>query len=427
MAWRYQPGAHQPGRWLDILRVGVKFQDSVYEEPQPPLLLGRVDRWAVADRIAWGELLLPAGGGVEQPWYGSGWPPSPRALSSSMLTSRATSFSIRIYRRWSSTCPPTGGPPRFAAGAIVAGALVWEGAGDQLLESLQWVADDAQLLLRALLFRAVTDLLHRPHEEPTIVTRPGQPALELALRLAGPDVALPHNPARTASSTSRQTSITWPSRESVAAEDPSRGVPPVTEVRRSSPAGHGRLRFAVPLLRGLPAGPEHGRDLGPGVSVVSGRGNGVGKLHLGSRSGTDRGSKAPQMRRVSVRGRDRCRIQGVEPPLGVIGGLLQLCAGAGHGHHLVVWSRAGSQLFVELAAEGHRVDGHRLAVVVEDDDFEEPARTVSTDVEIAVSLVDDAYGVADGVFNVGAVDAVLAGGVRDLHPCRLPCPLDWTT
>ncbi len=73
------------------------------------------------------------------------------------------------------------------------------------------------------------------------------------------------------------------------------------------------------------------------------------------------------------------------------------------------------------------MDGHRLAVVVEDDDFEEPARTVSTDVEIAVSLVDDAYGVADGVFNVGAVDAVLAGGVRDLHPCRLPCPLDWTT
>lgn len=85
--------------------------------------------------------------------------------------------SIRIYRRWSSTCPPTGGPPRFAAGAIVAGALVWEGAGGQLLESLQWVADDAQLLLRALLFRAVTDLLHRPHEEPTIVTRPCQPAL----------------------------------------------------------------------------------------------------------------------------------------------------------------------------------------------------------------------------------------------------------
>ncbi len=49
---------------------------------------------------------------------------------------------------------------------------------------LQWDANDAQFLLRALLFRAITDLLHRPHEEPDIVTRPYQPALELALRLA---------------------------------------------------------------------------------------------------------------------------------------------------------------------------------------------------------------------------------------------------
>lgn len=68
------------------------------------------------------------------------------------------------------------------------------------------------------------------------------------------------------------------------------------------------------------------------------------------------------------------------------------------------------------------MNGHRLAVVVENNDFEQPARTVSTDVEIAVSLVDDAYGVADGVLDVGVVDAVLAGGVRDLHLGRLPCP-----
>jgi len=73
------------------------------------------------------------------------------------------------------------------------------------------------------------------------------------------------------------------------------------------------------------------------------------------------------------------------------------------------------------------VDGHRLALVIEDDDFEEPARTVSTDVETAVSSVDDACGVADGALDVGVVDAVLAGGARDLHLCRLPCPPDVTT
>ena len=72
----------------------------------------------------------------------------------------------------------------FAAAVVVVDALVCEGAGDALVESLQWDANDAQFLLRALLFRAITDLPHRPHEEPGIVTRPYQPALELALRLA---------------------------------------------------------------------------------------------------------------------------------------------------------------------------------------------------------------------------------------------------
>ncbi len=63
-------------------------------------------------------------------------------------------------------------------------ALVCESAGDALVESLQWDANHAQFLLRALLFREITDLLHRPHEKPGTVTRPYQPALELALRLA---------------------------------------------------------------------------------------------------------------------------------------------------------------------------------------------------------------------------------------------------
>lgn len=120
-------------------------------------------------------------------WYGSLWrrcDPSEPVRSSSTLTSRATSCSTRGYRRWSSTCPPYWRPPCFAAAVVVADALVWEAAGDQLLESLQWNADDAQFLLRALLFRAITDLLHRPHEEPSSVTRPYQPVLEFALRLA---------------------------------------------------------------------------------------------------------------------------------------------------------------------------------------------------------------------------------------------------
>lgn len=185
-AWRYQPGAHQPGRWLDILQVGAKFHDSVHEEPLPRFLLGRADRWAVADRVAWGELQLPSAMGSNSLARELVAALRPVTVHSQLVHANLTGnvlfhpdlppLVIDVSPYWR--------PQRFAAAVVVADALVWEGADDQLLESLQWNADDAQFLLRALLFRAVTGLLHRPHEEPSIVTRPNQPALEVALRLA---------------------------------------------------------------------------------------------------------------------------------------------------------------------------------------------------------------------------------------------------
>lgn len=78
-------------------------------------------------------------------------------------------------------------------------------------------------------------------------------------------------------------------------------------------------------------------------------------------------------------------------------------------------------MLVELAAESHRVDRHWLAVVVEDNDLKEPARAVGADVEITVALIKHADSVVHRVFYVGIFDAVLAGSVRNLHLCRLPC------
>jgi len=185
-AWRYQPGAHQPGRWLDILQVGGKFHDSVQEETLPTFLLERTDRWAVADHVAWGELPLPPAvgwNGLVRELVAAQRPVAERAqlvhgdLTGNVLFHpQLPPLVIDVSPYWR--------PPRFAAAVVVVDALVWEGAGDQLIESLQWDADDAQFLLRALLFRAITDLLHRPRDEPGIVTHPYRPALELALRLA---------------------------------------------------------------------------------------------------------------------------------------------------------------------------------------------------------------------------------------------------
>ena len=52
-------------------------------------------------------------------------------------------------------------PPAYASAIVVADALVWEGAGEDLLGSMAHIDDWEQFLLRALIFRAVTDELFR--------------------------------------------------------------------------------------------------------------------------------------------------------------------------------------------------------------------------------------------------------------------------
>ena len=55
-AWSYVPGAHEPGRWREIVAVGERFHGAL-PDIRPP----RVDNpWETGDRVAWGELPYPA-------------------------------------------------------------------------------------------------------------------------------------------------------------------------------------------------------------------------------------------------------------------------------------------------------------------------------------------------------------------------------
>ena len=68
------------------------------------------------------------------------------------------------------------------------------------------------------------------------------------------------------------------------------------------------------------------------------------------------------------------------------------------------------------------MDGYGLTIVVDDDDFKEPAGSVGADVEVAGALVEHTDGIAHRVLDVQVTDAVLPSGARDLHECKLPCP-----
>lgn len=184
-AWRYEPGAHAPGRWHEIIAVGQHLHAALEREPEPAFLSARTDRWAIADRIAWGE--LPAAG---------------HAVTHSLETLFAALRPLHLRRQlvhgdltgnvlFHPDKPPLiidlsayWRPPAFASAVVVvvADAMVYDGAGQETVEPLLQEPGFLQCLLRALIFRAVTDQLARPPRS-TSAPDPYWPATQVATRL----------------------------------------------------------------------------------------------------------------------------------------------------------------------------------------------------------------------------------------------------
>jgi uncharacterized protein (TIGR02569 family) len=129
-ASRYLPGRHEPGRWAEIVAVGERFHAALRGVPRPAFLDRRSGPWAVADRVAWGELppsevpvvthlarLVAATRPVSRPGqliHGD--------LTGNVLFDRSLPPAI-IY------LSPYWRPTSYASAIVVADALVWEGAG----------------------------------------------------------------------------------------------------------------------------------------------------------------------------------------------------------------------------------------------------------------------------------------------------------
>ena len=164
-AMTYLPGRHDPGRWLDIIAVGDVFHAAVADEPAPAFLERRDDPWAIGDRVAWGglsrsdvpktkhldrllSLLRPI---ADQPQLIHG------DLTGNVLFDEdlpPAILDLSPYHR----------PKRFASAVVVADALVWEGADQTLLRAFDDDPAFPQYLLRALIYRTVTDRLFRLDE-----------------------------------------------------------------------------------------------------------------------------------------------------------------------------------------------------------------------------------------------------------------------
>ena len=178
-------GSHQPQRWLDIVQVGSLFHEATRHIERPPFLDTRTDPWSVGDRVAWGDVhvadlerdtkhldrLLTC----RKPVTGTSQLIHGDLTGNVLFDAVQPPAIIDMSPYWR--------PPEFATAIVVADALVWEGAGDELIDNASDTNDLTQYLLRALIYRIVTDRLARPTESP----RPhaGDPyrrAVELACR-----------------------------------------------------------------------------------------------------------------------------------------------------------------------------------------------------------------------------------------------------
>jgi uncharacterized protein (TIGR02569 family) len=185
-AWERLEGEHAPARWSEIIDVGNRFHAALAGVPRPSFIDRRKDPWAIGDRAAWGD--LP----VQDFMHVKHLPRLAEALrpveAASQLIHGDLTGNVLFADRLAPAIidfSPYWRPTAFASAIVVADALVWEGADERILDAVAEVHGFEQFLLRALIYRAVTDRLFRQHEP----SRPDDadpylPAVDLACRLA---------------------------------------------------------------------------------------------------------------------------------------------------------------------------------------------------------------------------------------------------
>lgn len=186
-AWRYQSGVHLPGRWHEIVVVGQRLHVALQDELEPAFLADRADIWAIADQVAWAELPAAEHAGVRhldrlisglRPVSGRAQLVHGDLTGNVLFHPHLPPLVLDLSPYWR--------PPAFASAIVIADALVFEGAHPDVVQPMLVDPTFPQYLLRALIFRAVSDHLARPQVRGPGVDDPYGPAVDLAIQLAQP-------------------------------------------------------------------------------------------------------------------------------------------------------------------------------------------------------------------------------------------------
>ncbi|MGW6059273.1 aminoglycoside phosphotransferase [Streptomyces sp. NPDC055189] len=148
-------------RWLEVVAAGRAFHRALADVPRPGFLDRRRDWWAIGDRVAWQEEkadLLPA---LREPYdeLAALLGPMPRVrpqlvhgdLTGNVLFAPGLAPAVIDFS-------PYWRPPAFGEAVVVGDALIWHGAGPELLHEAASASgpDFVEYVARALVFRLVT-------------------------------------------------------------------------------------------------------------------------------------------------------------------------------------------------------------------------------------------------------------------------------
>lgn len=191
-ATEYVTGTHRTRRWAEIIAVGERFHAALHGIARPSFLDQRASRWAISDRVAWGEIPasefprvrhLPDLVSVLRPVTAPSQLIHGDLTGNVLFDSRQPPAIIDFSPYWR--------PTAYASAIVIADALVWEGADRQVLDAVTHIGEFGQYLVRALIFRAVTDWIFSQEKPANSAAEhdPWERAVTIACQLAAlPDL-----------------------------------------------------------------------------------------------------------------------------------------------------------------------------------------------------------------------------------------------
>jgi uncharacterized protein (TIGR02569 family) len=155
-ALRHVAGWTQP-RHDEMVAVSLRLHQATAPLPRPRFLAQRTHRYAIADRIAWGELNRETGALFDE----FAARRRPVVLRSQIV--HGDLFGDLLFAGGAPPAvigfSPYWRPPEWAAAVIVVDGLAWGGADTGLVDRWAHLAEWPQSLLRALLFRLAVHAL----------------------------------------------------------------------------------------------------------------------------------------------------------------------------------------------------------------------------------------------------------------------------